>query len=162
MVALGAAIYGDIITGKEEDKKKSIQDVCSHSIGIVTLDAKTSKKINSIQIRRNSTIPISVTNTFRTAVDNQKGIELSVTEGEFVELTDVTIISTTYLSLPEGLKKGTKIEIRLQLDAAQLIHVFVKIPSVHFEKEFSFERHANLSEADIAKLTGLIADYEVN
>ena len=85
-----------------------------------------------------------------------------MTEGEFVELTDVTIISTTYLALPEGLKKGTKIEIKLQLDASQLIHVFLNIPSAQFEKEFSFERQANLSEADIAKLTGLIADYEVN
>ena len=162
VVGLGAALYGEITTKKSGSKKKTIQDVCSHSIGIVTLDAKTSKKINSIQIHRNSAIPASVTNTFRTAVDGQKGIELSVTEGEFVELTDVTIISTTYLALPEGLKKGTKIEIKLQLDASQLIHVFLNIPSAQFEKEFSFERQANLSEADIAKLTGLIADYEVN
>lgn len=162
VVGLGAAIYGEILSGKKKDSKKTIQDVCSHSIGIVTLDAKTSKKINSIQIHRNSRIPVSVTNTFRTAVDNQKGIELSVTEGEFVELTDVTIISTTYLELPSGLKKGTKIEIKLQLDMAQLIHVFVSIPAVRFEKEFSFERQANLSEDDIVKLTGLIADYEIN
>lgn len=159
VVSLGAALYGAQIT--RGNHKKSIQDVCSHSIGIVTLDRKTSKKINSIQIRRNSWLPVSVTNVFRTAVKNQQGIEFSITEGEFAELTDITIISTTYLALPEGLEQGTKIEITLQLDHAQLIHVFLKIPCVKYEKEFCFERNANLSEVDVARLTGLIADYEV-
>ncbi|MBE5949633.1 MAG: Hsp70 family protein [Lachnospiraceae bacterium] len=159
VVALGAALYGKQLTGNNANKK--IQDVCSHSIGIAVVDMATKQRVNSILIPRNSKLPATVSRSFRTVVENQTEVELTITEGEFVELTDVTILNSTKIVLPEKLRQGTKIEIRLQLDEAQLLHVFMVIVDINYEKEYKFERITNLSEEDVVMLTGLIADYEV-
>lgn len=165
VVAQGAALYGKQLSADKNElgeNNRVIHDVCSHSIGIVTIDPVTYKKINSIQIKRNSSLPIEVKMPFRTAVENQEKVELSITEGEFTELTDVAIISSNDIILPKNLSKGTKGEVHLQLDTSQLVHVFVKIPSANYEDEFTFERSANLSEDEVEMLTGIIADYDVN
>lgn len=165
VVAQGAALYGRQLQAKNEEKmmdQKVIHDVCSHSIGIITIEPVTCKKINSIQIKRNSFLPTEKRMPFRTAVNNQEMIELSITEGEFEEITDVAIISTTNIALPGNLPKGTRGEVYLQLDDSQLVHVYVKIPDANYEGEFTFERSANLSEREVEMLTGIIADYEVN
>jgi molecular chaperone DnaK len=160
VVALGAALYGEHLM--KEGQQKNIVDVCSHSIGIVTIDKVTGKKVNTIQIARNSSLPVDVTNHFRTMIDYQPAIELSVTEGEFEELSDVTVISTFIIDLPPNLKKGTKVAIRIQLDKNQLVHIYVKVDEGRLEKEFSIQRNANLSEDDLARYTGLVADYSIN
>lgn len=159
VVAMGAALYAKQLVGTEV--KKTIHDVCSHSIGVVSIDRNTLKKVNSILIRRNTTIPVDVTQRFRTVVDNQEEIELSVTEGEFAELSDVTVLNSTRIQLPGKLAAGTPVEIKLQLDEAQLVHVYIVIPSIGYEKEYKFKRNANLSEEEVAILTGIIADFDV-
>jgi len=161
VVAQGAALYGQQLTEKKDAQKKVIRDVCSHSIGVVTIDPVSYKKINSIMIRRNSHLPIEAKLPFRTAGENE-GVELTITEGEFPELTDVAVLGSTYISLPKKVARGTQGEIRLQLDTSQLVHVFVKIPSLNYEEEFTFERSANLSEDEVAMLTGIVADFDVN
>ena len=161
VVAQGAALYGQQLTAQKDAQKKVIRDVCSHSIGVVTMDPVSYKKINSIMIRRNSHLPIEAKLPFRTAGENE-GVELTVTEGEFPELTDVAVIGSTYISLPKRVARGTQGEIRLQLDTSQLVHVFVKFPSLNYEEEFTFERSANLSEDEVAMLTGIVADFDVN
>ncbi len=160
VVALGAALYAKQLVGA--DVKKTIHDVCSHSIGVVAIDRNTRKKTNSILIKRNSQIPVAVSQRFRTIIDNQEEIELSVTEGEFAELSDVSILNSTRIQLPEQLAAGTRVEIKLQLDEAQLVHVYLLIPDIGYEKEYKFKRNANLSEEEVAMLTGIIADYEVS
>lgn len=163
VVAQGAALYGKQLTEKKTGAGgKVIYDVCSHSIGVVMIDPVTYKKYNSIQIKRNTQLPVEAEVGFRTAVENQERVELSITEGEFPELSDVAIISSTDITLPKNLAQGTKGEIHLQLDTSQLVHVFVKIPSADYKEEFTFERSANLSENEVAMLTGIIADYDVN
>ena len=157
VVAQGAALFGKQL----EKNEKTIYDVCSHSIGVVTLDPITYKKKNSIQIKRNTTLPTKVTLPFKTAVVNQRHIEFTLTEGEFEEITDVSVISTTDIDLPNNLPEGTKGIINLELDESQIIHVFLEIPSADFKEEFSFERKSNLTEDEKAAISGIIADYDI-
>lgn len=159
VVALGAALFGKQLTDKASGKR--IQDVCSHSIGIAVIDTVEKQRVNSILIKRNSKLPVSVTRSFRTAVECQTEIDLTITEGEFRELTDVAILNSKKISLPDNLSKGTRVEIRLQLDESQLLHVYIAIPDAGYEYEYKFERITNLSEEEVEMLTGLIADYEV-
>ena len=165
VVAQGAALYGRQLTLSREamgTDNRVIYDVCSHSIGIVTIDPITYKRVNSIQIKRNTQLPTKKRMPFRTAVENQEKVDLCITEGEFKELTDVTVISSNEIILPKNLPAGTRGKIDLQLDTSQLVHVFVKIPSADYEDEFTFERSANLTEDEVAMLSGIIADYDVN
>ena len=158
VVAQGAALFGKQL----ERNEKKIYDVCSHSIGVVTLDPTTYKKTNTIQIKRNTTLPTETVLPFKTAIKNQKRIEFTLTEGEFEEVTDVAVISTTDVMLPDNLPEGTKGIITLELNESQIIHVFLEIPSVQFKEEFSFERKSNLTEEEIDAFSGIIADYEVS
>lgn len=160
VVAQGAAIYGNQIMGKNQIKK--ISDVCSHSIGILMYDTGRRQRYNCIQIKRNSLLPIEKKVYAKTNVDNQEAINIDVTEGEFEEITDVSIIFSDSLPLPDGVKAGTRIEIVLSLDKSQLVHIYIEIPSIEYKKEFSFERTANLSIEDIERYTSMVLDCEIN
>jgi len=158
-VALGAALYANMLGGGQA----SIIDVCSHSIGIVVIDNLQNKqKVNHILISHNSPLPCEIEQTFYTMVNNQKAIELSVTEGEFKELSDVTILFTSVIDLPEGLPARTEVKIKLALDKNQLLHVYLEIPAVHLSKEYTIKRDANMDDEELNRLMGLIADYEIN
>ncbi|WP_294488281.1 Hsp70 family protein [uncultured Ruminococcus sp.] len=161
VVAMGAALYGKYLENSESEQRK-ISDVCSHSIGIVALEEMTLRKYNRKLIERNTTLPAVSSLPFKTASESQDKIELSITEGEFKELSDVRIISESVIELPAGLPKGTRVEVEIQLDTSQLVHVRLRIPSVGIDREFKFERLSNMSEQDVEKLTGLIADFDVN
>lgn len=161
VVAMGAAIYGKQLMQQNDNDDKIIHDVCSHSIGVLTIDPKTTMKVNSIMIKRNASLPTEALVPFRTAVDNQREIDISITEGEFKEVSDVTIIANEKIKLPEKLAEGTKGNFRLQLDCSQLVHAFLDIPEINYEKEFTFTRSSNLSQQEVDLLTGIIADYEV-
>lgn len=164
VVAQGAALYGNQLMAernKTESENKVIHDVCSHSIGIVTMDRNTLQESNTILIRRNSSLPAEATQSFRTAGNNRQ-IKITVTEGEFAELSDVIILGSTFLQLPDQVEPGTQVQISLRLDRSQLVHVFVKVPSLRYEEEFTLERKANLSDEEIRKMTGIIADFSVD
>ena len=161
VVAMGAALFGKQLESVSSDTK-TISDVCSHSIGVSALDELTLKKYNRILIKRNTTLPAETCLPFRTASENQEKIELSVTEGEFKELSDVRIISEAEILLPPNLPKGTRVEVALRLDPSQLVHLWLRIPAVSYETELKFNRISNLSDQEIEKLTGLIADYDVS
>jgi len=160
-VALGAALYSNMLM--EDVNESSIIDVCSHSIGVVVIDnLKNKQKVNHILIPRNSSLPCGVEQIFYTTVNNQKAIELSVTEGEFKELSDVTTLFTSIIDLPEKLPAGTEVKIRLELDKNQLLHIYCEIPSVQLSEEFTIKRDANMDDEELNELMGLIANYEIN
>ena len=161
VVAMGAALFGKYIEA-ENDDNKHILDVCSHSIGVVALDRETERKYNHKLIERNSTLPAVSRLPFKTASENQEKIDLSITEGEFKELSDVRIISESEIELPPNLPKGSRGEMEIRLDVSQLVHVWISIPAAGFEKEFKFERISSMSDSEVEKLTGLIADFDVN
>lgn len=159
-VALGAALYANMLD--ESAAKGRVIDVCSHSIGIVVIGSLEDKqRVNHILIPRNSSLPVSIEQTFYTTVGNQKAIELSITEGEFQELSDVSILSTAMINLPVGLPSGTEVKIALGLDKNQLLHVYLEIPAVKLYKEYTIKRDANMDDDELMGLNGLIKDYEV-
>lgn len=152
-VALGAALY--------KVKKTGFSDVCSHSIGVVTIDKERLIKRNTILIKKNTKIPATVSQKFKTFGNNTEQIRLIITEGEFSELENVTILGDFPLELPEGLPKDTGMEVLITLDEHQIVHVFMEIESISMHKEFHFERLNNISDEEVKKLSGLIVDMEV-
>ncbi len=160
-VALGAALYGNMLERDKKDTKLNFNDVCSHSIGIVVIDKKTKKQENFIIIPRNSAIPVSSTQKFCTYCQNQRMIEITITEGEFKELTDVTTIGTYEVELPPGMEQGALVELTTSLDEDQMVHLYLNIPSANLKKEYQMERKANLSEEELKMLSGIYRDIEV-
>ena len=158
-VAIGAALYGtdDI----KNDSQIQFTDVCSHSIGVVVINDLGMEENEKI-ILRNSRLPVEKQERFRTAVANQKKIDLTVTEGEFKELTDVNIIGNFEIELPPGVPKDSRIIVTISLDERQLIHIHVSLPDVGIEQEYHMKRIANMDEETIKNVTGMLRDVKVS
>lgn len=149
-VALGAALYAS-------DVFEKIQDVCSHSLGIVSQSGKASGKYNSIIIPRNTALPARMSKDYYTGADNMKRIFLEVTEGEDEELEYVSILAGIEIQLPPGIPRNTKVTVEMFLNQNQLLHVYARIhtePEIY--KEIEIERKSNLNEEEIEEQTTLL------
>lgn len=146
-VAVGAAIYADILS----KGKTNFTDVNSHSIGLVVINSDR-KEENERIILRNTHLPTEKTRRFKTVSENQKSIVLSVTEGEYRELTDVTVIGDFEIDLPVQVPKGTAVEITISLDVYQLIHINVSLPDFGVSEEYHMKRVANMDDEELARV----------
>ena len=154
-VALGAALYASGIFEK-------IQDVCSHSLGIVSKNPKTKEEYNSIIIPRNTNLPTRQSKEYYTAKDNWEGFEIQFTEGEDEDLDYVTILTTMEVKLPPNVPKNTKVSVEMELNKNQLLHVYVKvhtIPEVY--KELEIERKGNLATDEVEEQKTLIEKIHI-
>ena len=162
-VALGAAIQASLLeVGKTEEVTK-VTDVCSHSMGIVILDARTGKHVNEIMIKRNSILPTEYERVFYTYDNEQEVVTLRITEGEYKEIEDVTIVGSFDIDLPPNLEKGTKVEVKMGLDEEQLITIHTRIEEVaDFFKEIHFNRESNMGRDQVEKKKDLVLKLEVS
>lgn len=158
-VAIGAALYAQ--TRIKNESTTHFTDVCSHSIGVVVTNEWGMEENEKI-ILRNSKLPIEKQERFRTTVANQKKIVLSVTEGEFKEITDVTIIGKFDIDLPEGAPENALIILAISLDIRQLIHIHISLPDMDFEQEYHMRRIANMDEDAVKNVTGILRDIKVS
>ncbi len=158
-VAIGAALYGESL--KQDNSEIQFTDVCSHSIGVVVTN-KLGEEENEKLILRNSKLPAQVKQRFRTMRAGQKEIKLQLTEGEFKELTDVTIIGELQIELPSNLREKELIELTIGLDTRQLIQIHMELPEIGYVQECHFQYSTNLDEEVIENCTGILRDAEVS
>lgn len=100
VVALGAAVQADILTGGR--RHMLLLDVIPLSLGIETLGGVVDKLIY-----RNTTIPAKATTRYSTSVDGQSAILLNIYQGERELTKDCKLLGTFKLSgippMPAGL-----------------------------------------------------------
>lgn len=154
-VALGAALFAQIGSTGEH-----FIDVCSHSIGVVVCENAGYE--NDIIIRKNTRIPVEVERRYRTVADNQECIYLTLTEGEYREITDVNIIGEYKINLPVGVREKELVLIKIRFDMNQLLHIIVKLPESNFEEEYHMVRKTNIPEWEIENVAGLLRDVVVS
>lgn len=157
-VALGAAIYADLLSRPGQEAR--VSDVCSHGIGIVVI-SKDREEVNHILIRRNSSIPCSVDESLYTTIADQSSIRLTLTEGDYTEVRDVTELAVQTIELPAGLARGTEVTVVLSLDANQLLHFHVRIPAAGIDKEYTISRAQNMSLQRLEELQGVALSRDI-
>ena len=162
-VAMGAAIFAYLESGFVLPTQiENITDVCSHSLGIVTVDATTKKRVNSIIIERNTVIPAHNKKEFKTAVNNMRSIHLEVTEGEDEDIEYVNIIAEFDIELPPDLQKFTPVNVEMVLDENQVLHIFAsKEGENSFYKECHLNRNSNMEDVDIQLKASLISEMKI-
>ena len=153
-VAKGAAIYGSLM----ETPQLQFSDVCSHSIGVVTVDPVQKKKVNSILIQKNTKLPTQISTKLRTVGSDNRSITISMTEGEFEALEDVAVLCDLKLELPQEVPAGCEVWMQLQLDQCQKAHIFLEVPSIQVHREFQFDRLHNLNEDEFLQLSDMVSD----
>lgn len=129
-------------------KQYEFIDRTSHSIGIVVLNDDGEEE-NSIVLPRNTRIPAETHQDYQTVQDYQEQLLIQVTQGEFTEIKNTTIVGDALLKLRPK-PKGSPIRVVISCDESSLIHVHV----IDLEDntnlgEMRIERSSNMSDEEI-------------
>lgn len=146
VVALGAAIQGGVLSGEVEDIL--LLDVTPLSLSIETLGG-----VATPLIKRNTTIPVSKSQIFSTAVDNQPAVDIKVVQGERPLAQDNKLLGDFSLSGIDAAPKGVpQIQITFNIDADGIIHVAAKDLKTNKEAEITIKDSNGLSKEEIERM----------
>jgi len=146
VVALGAAIQGGILMGDVKDVL--LLDVIPLSLGIETLGGVATKLIE-----RNTTIPISKSQTFSTAADNQTSVEIHVVQGEREMASDNKSLGRFVLDGIAPAQRGTpQVEVSFDIDANGILNVSAKDKGTGKEQSIRIEATSGLSDEEVEKM----------
>ena len=153
VVALGAAIQGGVLAG-------DIDDVLLLDVTPLTLGIETEGSIVAPLIKRNTTIPVSKSQIFSTASDNQDQVSVVICQGERKFVHDNKVLGTFVLSGIEPAPRGIpQIEIKIDIDVNGIINVSAKDQKTNKEQTITIKNSTKLSETEIEKM---IADAKAN
>ena len=146
VVAIGAAIQGGVLAGDVKDV--ILYDVTPLSLGIETLGGVMTKLINS-----NTTIPVSKSQVFSTAMDNQPSVEIKVLQGERPMAKDNKQLGLFHLDgiapAPRGIPQ---IEVTFDIDADGILNVSAKDKATGKEQNIRIEASSGLSDEEIQRM----------
>lgn len=170
-VAMGAAIQASLVDAEKgigDSNSASnlpvifIQDVNSHSMGIVTYDKDSNSNFNTIVLKKDTPIPGKVSDIFHTVTDKQTELFIQVTEGECKELEDIYILGEATLKIPPY-PAGAPVEVFFCYDVDGIVHLNVFDLSANKSLgEIHIKRSANLDESQILVMTNKIGKLNVN
>ena len=146
VVAVGAAIQGGIMQGSVRDVL--LLDVTPLSLGIETMGGVCTKIIE-----KNITIPVSRSQTFSTASDNQPSVEIHILQGEREMAGDNKTLGRFILDgLPPAPRGVPQVEVTFDIDANGILNVKAKDKATNKEQSVRIESSSGLSKDEIEKM----------
>jgi molecular chaperone DnaK len=147
VVAIGAGIQGGILQGDVKDVL--LLDVTPLSLGIETMGGVSTKIIE-----RNTTVPVSKSQIFSTASDNQPSVDINIVQGEREFAKDNKPLGRFILDgIPPAPRGIPQIEVTFDIDANGILKVTAKDKATNKEQSIRIEASSGLSDADIEKMT---------
>ncbi len=146
-VAVGAAIQGGILSGDYDNKNLLLLDVTPLSLGIETLGG-----VSTVIIERNTTIPVTKSQVFSTAADNQTSVEIHIVQGERQMAVDNKTLGRFTLSgIPPAPRGIPQIEVTYDIDANGIVKVSAMDKSTGKKADITITATTNLSDEEIDK-----------
>jgi len=146
VVALGAAVQAGIFQGDVKDVL--LLDVTPLSLGIETLGGVMTKLVE-----KNTTIPVSKSQIFSTAADNQPSVEVHVLQGERPMAADNKTLGRFILDgIPPAPRGVPQVEVSFDIDANGILSVSAKDKATGKEQSIRIEASSGMSKEDIEKM----------
>ena len=139
VVALGAAIQGEILSGGFQNML--LLDVTPLSLGIETFGG-----LMNVIIPRNSTIPIKAGEMFTTAVNNQKSVLIHVLQGERELAQDNWSLGKFELEFEPAPKGVPRVGVQFEIDADGILHVLARDVKTGKEKVLAIQSAVDVSD----------------
>ena len=144
-VAAGAAIQGSILGGDHKDIV--LVDVTPLSLGLETLGGVFTKVIE-----RNTAIPVSKSQVFTTAANNQTQVEIMVLQGERAMAADnVKLGQFTLDGIAPAPRGIPQIEVSFNIDVNGILNVSAKDKGTGKNQKITIQS-SNLSKEDIERM----------
>jgi hypothetical protein len=148
VVALGAAIQAGIFQGDVKDVL--LLDVTPLSLGIETLGGVATKIIE-----KNTTVPVSRSQVFSTAADNQPSVEIHIVQGERELAADNKTLGRFILDgIPPAPRGMPQVEVTFDIDANGILSVKANFPVPYMTAILTAE------SGDVEKISEIIHECE--
>ena len=153
VVAVGAAVQAGVLAGEVKDIV--LLDVTPLTLGIETLGG-----VMTPLVPRNTTIPVSKSQTFSTADDNQTAVDIHILQGERPMAGDNKSLGMFRLDgIPPAMKGMPQIEVTFDIDANGIVNVTAKDKATNKEQKITITNSSNLSDSDIDRM---VKEAELN
>ena len=146
VVAVGAAVQAGVLAGEVKDIV--LLDVTPLTLGIETLGG-----VMTPLVPRNTTIPVSKSQVFSTAENNQTAVDIHILQGERPMANDNKSLGMFRLDgLPPAMRGMPQIEVTFDIDANGIVNVSAKDKATNKEQKITITNSSNLNESDIEKM----------
>nr|HPI98065.1 molecular chaperone DnaK [Synergistales bacterium] len=152
-VAYGAAIQAAIMSGEHKDVV--LVDVTPLSLGLETLGGVFTKIIE-----RNTAIPVSKTQVFTTAANNQPAVDIKVFQGERAMAADNVLLGNFVLDgIPPAPRGIPQVEVTFNIDTNGILNVKARDKGTSKEQHITIQS-SNLSKDEIEKMKNTAEEFE--
>ncbi|WP_027333436.1 molecular chaperone DnaK [Mycoplasmopsis glycophila] len=153
VVSIGAAIQGAVLAG-------DIDDILLLDVTPLTLGIETMGGVSTPLIARNTRIPVTKSQIFSTAADNQTEVTIRVVQGERPMANDNKLLGQFNLDGIEPAPRGVpQIEVSFSIDVNGITTVTAKDVKTQKEQKITISNSSKLSEEEIEKM---VKEAEMN
>ena len=126
-----------------------VQNVNSHSLGIVTMTRDGDRK-NLVMIQEQTPLPAEITKVFGTAQANQVTVDINIVEGESEDPDDCAVLGICKIEgLPANRPVGAKVSVSYRYNEDGLVEIFAKDLETGIDAHVRIERESSLTEAEV-------------
>ena len=153
-IALGAAVQAGLKSGViSTDRGIMITDVCPFTLGVEVVTSNGFQKVGGMFspiIPRNSTVPVSRTETYSTTAEGQRLVDIKVYQGESRLVKNNTFLDAyTVEGIPPGRAGDEKVAITFTYDVNGILKVSTKIVSTGKEASLAVDKSSQrMSEGE--------------
>lgn len=152
VVALGAAVQADTLSGRRRDML--LLDVVPLSLGIETMGGVMSRLID-----RNTTIPTSVKEMYTTAVDDQTAVDIHILQGERELVQDCRSLARFKIPIEPQPAGVPRVEVTFMIDANGILNVTATDIRTGCERSVEVKPSYGLTDEEIERLLEESIDF---
>src|SRR5574344_1385800 len=146
VVAVGAAVQAGVLAGE-------VKDIVLLDVTPLTLGIETMGGVMTALVPRNTTIPVSKSQVFSTAENNQTAVDINVLQGERPMSHDNKSLGMFRLEgIAPAMRGIPQVEVTFDIDANGIVNVSAKDKATNKEQKITITNSSNLSEDDINKM----------